>query len=436
MLNKIIEETVFEVEQQKKTKELQLKTKKQRIDELNQEIQKLTEKLESIIEEYSSLSYPVIKSKKDYSFFERVFKNSYKTGLKEYNAKIKEYQEKRMALLKSKDKVKSDLAILESENDRVSKDLDVLKTSIDKIEVQLKYFNDKNNIIKHIVETKPELCKEKEFMLELIQHNILNIIYDKSNDVTLYINFFEIILENIDLQDYKKNSLIKIIKELKEPVPSIAGFYNIPIKYMFEAIRNAINSDQRYSIDYIMGSVINVCNKYIDLNNVLPIQYAEELQNLWEDESVRIGVHAFGDLSVAHSIFKKGLRCSQQQKGDLDLRYTSYVQKYNWLSFLSLLDYNTMVGSNYIVIALPEACFNSENKQPIWGSHNPTVCGEEYILPQYILGVVPGLPLNSEGTELDFSKKIFCHNDCSECESYEYFFENGYDSNSVQQRKR
>jgi len=38
MLNKIIEETVFEVEQQKKTKELQLKTKKQRIDELNQEI--------------------------------------------------------------------------------------------------------------------------------------------------------------------------------------------------------------------------------------------------------------------------------------------------------------------------------------------------------------------------------------------------------------
>jgi len=92
-----------------------------------------------------------------------------------------------------------------------------------------------------------------------------------------------------------------------------------------------------------------------------------------------------------------------------------------------LLDYTTMIGSNYIVFALPENCFNPERKQPIWGSHNSSVSGEEYILPEYILGVVPEMPFTKDRTEYDLSKKVFLPNDCNNREVYEYFYENGVD---------
>lgn len=434
MLEKIIENIIFDIKEQKKSKEAQSEIIKKRIDEYNQEIKKLTEKLESINNEYSSLLPPDKPNKNKYNLFGRVFKNSYKKAIKEYLLKYDEYKKQKQALKESLDKIKIELKEVESKKNNDSKSLDILELELNEIEVRLENFNDKDNIIKYIIETNPNLCKEKEFMLELIQENILNIIYDKSNDINLYINFFQIILETIDISDYDRNIIMKIIDELKNPSPSVDGKYNIPIKYMFEIIRNNIIMEQtshkkNNNINNIIGSLVSGCQRYMDLNNILPISYGEELQKLWEDDSVRIGVHGFGTFSVSESIFKKGLRCSQQFIGHLDLKYTSIVKNYNGLSFVTLLDYNTAIGSHYIVFALPESCFDSENKEPIWGSHNPTVCGEEYILPKYIIGVVRALPLNETRTDLDYSKKKFLHNECIEPEIYEYFFENGFDYN-------
>ena len=38
---------------------------------------------------------------------------------------------------------------------------------------------------------------------------------------------------------------------------------------------------------------------------------------------------------------------------------------------------------------IPEECFGEHPKKPIWGGISPKAIGEEYVLPEYIIGYVP-----------------------------------------------
>ena len=72
------------------------------------------------------------------------------------------------------------------------------------------------------------------------------------------------------------------------------------------------------------------------------------MQELWEDKTIRLGVHGLREggyqpenqNDTVRKIFKEGLRTSQQQKGTTDLKFTTLVQGNNTeFELLDALDY-------------------------------------------------------------------------------------------------
>ena len=379
---------------------------------------------------------PKIEAKKDLSLIDRIFRKKVVKMTPEEYADILHQRSVKLDELESKE-TKLDQEITEAEKDlenlqKRKKELEVLLQDNDVI---LKRFEEKDITLNDLVILNPNLCNDAKFMKELIKDNFLSIKYDKSNDKSLYVNFLNIIISSMDSindgtnYEYDKGLINSIIKELTNPTTPSEDKYTIPVKYLFEEIRRVMSSYEKLdedSIRDIVFSLTSVLDRYETLNNKLPKEYGEEMERLWEDDSIRIGIHATSNPDIIDTIFKKGLRCSQQQKGYLDLKFTSIVQGFG-LSFFQLLDYNTLVGDRYIVFALPVSCFDEENPTPIWGSHNSEVTGDEYVLPEYMLGVVPPIPLNEAQDGLDYSKRMFIHKTVKEHESYEYYHQNGVD---------
>jgi len=300
MLEKIIKSIVFEKYQQKIEKENQLKIIEEEIKELNEEIEKLSQKKENLESDYSQLRLPVMESKNNYHILNRIFRNSYKKALKEHYHDLEEYEKEKIDLEEELISLQNEIGQVAKKKDEHNKSLEAINAELEQLTEQLEKFNNKSNVIKYILENKPALCQNKKIMSEAIEENVLFIAYDKSDDINLYIKLFQLILEKFEMSDYAKKSINSIIAELVNPSPSIEGMYNIPLKYLFEGIRNNIIGAKYFYVDPDINSIINSiifasdgALKFIELNNHLPIKYGEELQKLWDDDSIRIGVHAF-----------------------------------------------------------------------------------------------------------------------------------------------
>lgn len=85
-------------------------------------------------------------------------------------------------------------------------------------------------------------------------------------------------------------------------------------------------------------------------------------------------------------------------------------------------------------MAIPEECFDNPPKKPIWGGNNPTVTGEEYVLPEYVLGYVPQDKV--VGTEEYFHNRQIIFNTEKKRAKYKYFFENGSEGKRIEFEER
>ncbi len=125
------------------------------------------------------------------------------------------------------------------------------------------------------------------------------------------------------------------------------------------------------------------------------------MQELWDDKSFRLGAHGIknhrGDIeysrTVMNGIFTKGLITSQHQIGQTDLKYTVKVQGYN-----------------------------------------PTATGDEYVLPEYVLGYVPQDEV--VGTKEYFRNRQIIFNTEKKRAKYKYFFENGSKGKRIEFEER
>ena len=392
---------------------------------LNNKLSTLSQSLDELKKSKENIVLEPIPEKNQFNIFKRIFFNKYNKACSEI---IKTNNNKTEMI------AKLDAEIVKSEskiNEVVSK---INSIDLDKVESDL---NVEVNI-DFLINKYSELASNIDFMKEAIMIDPNYLQFDKTNDPALYMYVADSLIDKIQSGEltsspYDKEVMIDSLSSYKKIVnqgDQINGKYRIPIEYLNESIRKSITITLK---DKYVYNFFNSINSYITLNDKLPQEYGEKLQTLWEDKNIRVGVHGmFGspDLQerreLVNTIFKEGLRTSQQQIGITDLRFTAKVQDYDpSFSFLDTIDYTDGTGG-FIILAIPEKCFEKDSTMPIWGGNNPEAMGQEFVLPEYVLGYVP----QDEKYRSDeyFNNRKIIYNEEIDKKTYNYFFKNGMTS--------
>ncbi len=231
-------------------------------------------------------------------------------------------------------------------------------------------------------EMAPEyLGKNAEFMKKAIRSNLEFIKYDKTNDEELYKEAIQMRIKMVKgkddiLVDIELEKLEELKREIDSPKKVMEGKYKVPHKFMFEEIRNNASSNK-------LGGYW-----YSTVDGVYDKEFGEELEKLYENPNLMIGVHGMDENDNRESdIFSKGLRNSMQM-ADVALNRTVAFGKQ--LTFTKLLNYrlphNGLESETAIILTLPKAALDPKNPVPIWGSMEKTG-SYNYILPKYIYGL-------------------------------------------------
>ena len=291
--------------------------------------------------------------------------------------------------------------------------------------------------VEYLINKFPDLTNNLDFMKEIIVIDPSYLQFDRTNNPDLYLSIVNDLIEKVQSKEvstsYDIDQMVSTLSQYQKIANQgepISGKYRIPMEYLNEAVRKNIAT---YPKDMMVFCFFNAISSYMETNDKFPNEYGEKIQSLWEDKDVRLGVHGmFGspDLeerkNVANAIFKEGLRTSQQQIGITDLSLTAKVQDYDpSFSFLDAIDYCYNMGGT-ILLAIPEKCFGKDSIVPIWGGNNPEAIGQEFVLPEYVLGYVP----HDEKfrTEEYFNNRKIVYNDLTNKNTYKYFFKNGGNS--------
>ena len=328
------------IEKERKEVLLRIQQKKQledKIDSLEKEIQELERKI---------ITYPAPIPMQTFNFFQRyIWKRKYN----EYLAKIKKQQEDNTAAVeetKLRDKEISE----KKEELRQAKSEALTLSNQNDDEIELKVLDDREQAIRLIISRHPELRNNISFMKEIVSENLVFLQYDKTENAELYWMAINQAIDNYKAnhgpmpEEYYRRRMKEIEKnlELIKKDEKVEGKYHIPVKYLFEAIRKNLTEYKEGNEVFLYFT--NPISFYCERNNRFPKEYGEKLQKLWEDKTVRIGVHGLkkdcDDKENIKSFFTKGIRTSNQQIGMTKLNRTTVVQDYiEEFSFLDLLDY-------------------------------------------------------------------------------------------------
>ena len=213
---------------------------KNRISTLEQEIQEINNKLNLPV-----IQYP---NKKDFSLFSRIFKNSYKNAISTWSEKIEEQEkisdelrEKRLEKFSEKKELESQLTALD----------------VEKTNNLLENMQDRSKAIEVIINKRPELRENIDFMKEIVVEDIKNLQYDKTDNPELYSTIIEKTIElyksgKIERDESYKKYVEENIEEwysnILKPKQEIEGKYRIPLKFLYEAMRNKTKDGNKCEI--------------------------------------------------------------------------------------------------------------------------------------------------------------------------------------------
>ena len=274
------------IEEEKKKASLRIQKKKQlesKIDLLSNKLIELEQKL--------GKNYPVPVVQQKFNFFQKIFSRK----------KYKDY-----TIKKQQDDADYQIAKKEEETWNIIQiDLMQLKKELLNLNNQIKKFDDENTIriiedrekaIIFLLEKYPNLQNDLNFMKEATKFNPKFIIYDKTDDPSLYIYVIDKAEEYNDRyigankeyrhqqQIYFEEEAEKLKKEISNPSQVSDGKYKIPPKYIYEAIREDYKSKN--------GIYLEEAFKYLQYDGQFPKEYGEELEKLWEDPDNIFGIHS------------------------------------------------------------------------------------------------------------------------------------------------
>lgn len=260
--------------------------------------------------------------------------------------------------------------------------------------------------------------KNPQFMEKAVKEDFELIKYDQTFEKSVYIKALERKvemlmkkIENNNLDTFVQNHLNaeiavhnQAIEELKNPKEVKEGKYKIPEKYLFEEIRDTISDEKS-----IMGY------DYIQADGKYSERDGKKLEEIYNSENNLIGIHNTPvSKEIMQNILRDGIRESRRdgrgKNGTLDFSHTvafNSKKAERVLNFCGVLSYfwngdaaGSLEERKSVILCIPKRALDLNHPIPIWGSHCKD--GEDnYILPQYIVGVIEGA--KEDGIKIEYS---------------------------------
>ena len=389
MLNEVLENSKNELMQIIQKSEALQKRKA----ELEEEMQQTKADIISLNQENRSLSVyrkrnPIIE------FFMKTFSKKYKQELKASASNSKELT-----------KLNEKMTNLRSEKRKL--DLDEQTLNPERAKGQLEKMENTDVAIHMLVNAKPELTKNPEFMKDLINRNMQYIEYDNSNEPELYMQYIEKMIQKLEEAKERNNAneftinitintAKKILEELNSPKEVEEGKYKIPRRFLFEGLRKSGKKDLELLEKGEMIDILSVGRDYLREDGCYKQEYGKKLEELYEDKDRFLVIHYINasyhfrakdeTMAIRDNIYKEGLHSSIQGMDCINvLDRTAHGNFEDGKSFMEL-----MVPEHKIIIMLPKKALNKNSEEPIWGSDFPEADIQHpgYIFPEYIYGYI------------------------------------------------
>ena len=389
MLNEVLENSKNELMQIIQKSEALQKRKA----ELEEEMQQTKADIISLNQENRSLSVyrkrnPII------DFFMKTFSKKYKQELKASASNSKELT-----------KLNEKMTNLRSEKRKL--DLDEQTLNPERAKGQLEKMENTDLAIHMLVNAKPELTKNPEFMKDLINRNMQYIEYDNSNEPELYILYIEKMIQKLEEAKERNNTneftinitintAKKILEELNSPKEVEEGKYKIPRRFLFEGLRKSSKKDLELLEKGEMIDILSVGRDYLREDGCYKQEYGKKLEELYEDKDRFLVLHYINasyhfrakdeTMVIRDNIYKEGLHSSIQGMDCINtLDRTAHGTFEEDKSFMEL-----MSPDHKMIIMLPKKALNKNSEEPIWGSDFPEADIQHpgYIFPEYIYGYI------------------------------------------------
>lgn len=389
MLNEVLENSKKELIQIIQKSEALQKRKA----ELEAEMQQTKADIISLNQENRSLSVyrkrnPIIE------FFMKTFSKKYKQELKASASNSKELT-----------KLNEKMTNLRSEKRKL--DLDEQTLNPERAKGQLEKMENTDVAIHMLVNAKPELTKNPEFMKDLINRNMQYIEYDNSNEPELYMQYIEKMIQKLEEAKERNNAneftinitintAKKILEELNSPKEVEEGKYKIPRRFLFEGLRKSGKKDLELLEKGEMIDILSVGRDYLREDGCYKQEYGKKLEELYEDKDRFLVLHYINasyhfrakdeTMAIRDNIYKEGLHSSIQGMDCINtLDRTAHGTFEEDKSFMEL-----MSPDHKMIIMLPKKALNKNSEEPIWGSDFPEADIQHpgYIFPEYIYGYI------------------------------------------------
>ena len=285
-----------------------------------------------------------------------------------------------------------------------------LKTSANNTK-KLKELNEKMEntdvAIHMLVNEKPEITKNPEFMKDLINRNMQYIEYDNSNEPELYMQYIEKMIQKLEEAKERPNAneftinmpintAKKILEELNSPKEVEKGKYKIPRRFLFEGLRKSSKRDLELLEKGEMIEILSVGRDYLREDGCYKLEYGKKLEELYEDKDKFLVMHYINasyhfrgkdeTIEIKDNIYKEGLHSSIQGMDCINaLDRTAHGNFEDDKSFMELI-----APEHKIIIMLPRRLLAKNAEEPIWNSDFPEADIQHpgYISPEYVYGYI------------------------------------------------
>lgn len=389
MLNEVLENSKKELIQIIQKSEALQKRKA----ELEAEMQQTKADIISLNQENRSLSVyrkrnPIIE------FFMKTFSKKYKQELKASASNSKELT-----------KLNEKMTNLRSEKRKL--DLDEQTLNPERAKGQLEKMENTDLAIHMLVNAKPELTKNPEFMKDLINRNMQYIEYDNSNEPELYMQYIEKMIQKLEEAKERNNAneftinitintAKKILEELNSPKEVEEGKYKIPRRFLFEGLRKSSKKDLELLEKGEMIDILSVGRDYLREDGCYKQEYGKKLEELYEDKDRFLVIHYINasyhfrakdeTMAIRDNIYKEGLHSSIQGMDCINtldrIAHGTFEEDKSFMELMS--------PDHKMIIMLPKKALNKNSEEPIWGSDFPEADIQHpgYIFPEYIYGYI------------------------------------------------
>ena len=286
-------------------------------------------------------------------------------------------------------------------------DLDEQTLNPERAKGQLKKMENTDIAIHMLVNEKPDLTKNPEFMKDLVNRNMQYIEYDDSNAPELYMQYIEKMIQKLEEAKERTNAnefainmpintAKKILEELNSPKEVEQGKYKIPKRFLFEGLRKSSKRDLELLEKGEMIDILSVGRDYLREDGCYKLEYGKKLEELYEDKDKFLVMHYINasyhfrgkdeTIEIKNNIYKEGLHSSIQGMDCINaLDRTAHGNFEDDKSFMELI-----APEHKIIIMLPRKLLAKNAEEPIWNSDFPEADIQHpgYISPEYVYGYI------------------------------------------------